>query len=84
MNVRVERDGPVAIVTTGSHDGLRDWRAYRDRLRRAGVTHHAINFFHRDPGTFWTSAARLAELIDELRPEVIHAHAGVPSASAAS
>jgi glycosyltransferase involved in cell wall biosynthesis len=75
-------DGPVAIVTTGRHDGLRDWRAYRDRLRRAGVLHYSIDFFHRDPSTFWASADRLAALIDELRPEVIHAHAGVPSAGA--
>jgi glycosyltransferase involved in cell wall biosynthesis len=75
-------DGPVAIVTTGRHEDLRDWPAYRARLRRADVSHHTIDFFQRDPGTFWASADRLAALIDELRPDVIHAHAGVPSAGA--
>jgi glycosyltransferase involved in cell wall biosynthesis len=74
--------GPVAIVTTGRHDDLRDWPTYRARLRRAGVTYHSIDFFHRAPSTFWTSVDRLAALIDQLRPKVIHAHAGVPSAGA--
>ncbi|MEZ5319972.1 MAG: glycosyltransferase, partial [Vicinamibacterales bacterium] len=74
--------GPVAIVTTGRAGDLEDWRTYRQRLRRAGVVHHAIDFFHRDAETFWTSAGRLADLLRDLRPAVVHAHAGVPSAGA--
>lgn len=76
------RHGPVVLVTTGRQGGLRDWESYRRRLRRAGVTLHAIDFFRRDPETFWSSADRLAGLIAELRPGVIHAHAGVPSCGA--
>jgi glycosyltransferase involved in cell wall biosynthesis len=74
--------GPVTLVTTGRRDGLEDWPAYRRRLRRAGVVHHAIDFFGRQEAGFWMSAARLAELVRELKPGVIHAHAGVPSCGA--
>ncbi len=75
--------GPVAIVTSGrTDDGQRDWDSYRRRLRRAGVTHHTIDFFHRADGVFWSSVSALAEVIRDLRPGVIHAHAGVPCCGA--
>lgn len=74
--------GPVTLVTTGRRDGLEDWPAYRRRLRRAGVVHHPIDFFGRQEANFWASAARLADLVRELEPGVIHAHAGVPSCGA--
>jgi glycogen(starch) synthase len=76
------REGPVVLVTTGSRDGLDDWRAYRSRLRRAGVTHHSIDFFHRSEDRFWSSATQLARLLRDLKPAVIHAHAGVPTCGA--
>jgi glycosyltransferase involved in cell wall biosynthesis len=76
------RQGPVVVVTTGRSDGMSDWPSYRRRLRRAGVTHHTIDFFHRDSEIFWTSASALAALIDDLKPGVIHAHAGVPTSGA--
>jgi glycosyltransferase involved in cell wall biosynthesis len=75
-------EGPVTLVTTGRRDGLEDWPAYRRRLRRAGVVHHAIDFFGRQEAGFWASAARLAELVRDIKPGVIHAHAGVPSCGA--
>jgi glycosyltransferase involved in cell wall biosynthesis len=75
--------GPVVIVTTGRHGDHPDWPAYRTRLRRAGVTHHAIDFFHRDDEPFWPRVARLAALVRDLKPGVIHAHAGVPACAAA-
>src|SRR5689334_16745938 len=71
--------GPVAIVTGGRTGDQPDWPAYRTRLRRAGVEHHQIDFFHRDAQTFWTSVAELRTLVGELKPAVIHAHAGVPA-----
>ncbi len=75
--------GPVAIVTSGrTDDGQSDWESYRRRLRRAGVTHHTIDFFHRSDGMFWSSVSTLADVIRDLRPGVIHAHAGVPSCGA--
>jgi glycosyltransferase involved in cell wall biosynthesis len=75
--------GPVAIVTTGKSDGMSDWPAYRRRLRRAGVTHHTIDFFHRDGATFWIGIDALSRLLVEFKPSVVHAHAGVPAAAAA-
>ncbi len=76
------RHGPVTIVTTGQSGADGDWRTYRTRLRRAGVTYHAIDFFHRGEGQFWSSVADLDALIREVRPAVIHAHAGVPTCGA--
>jgi glycosyltransferase involved in cell wall biosynthesis len=77
------RDRRVAIVTTGASDGMSDWPAYRRRLARAGVTHHAIDFFHRDGPVFWGGVERLTKLLQRLEPAVIHAHAGVPAAACA-
>jgi glycosyltransferase involved in cell wall biosynthesis len=74
---------PVTIVTTGGSDGMSDWPAYRRRLARAGVTHHAIDFFHRDGPVFWGGVERLTKLLRRLEPAVIHAHAGVPAAACA-
>lgn len=75
------QQGPVAIVTTGHRGDHPDWPAYRARLRRAGVSHHAIDFYHRDE--FWPGVALLAALVRDVRPAVIHAHAGVPACAAA-
>jgi glycosyltransferase involved in cell wall biosynthesis len=77
------RNGPVEIVTTGQADGQSDWRSYRAALRRAGVAHHTINFFHRGDGQFWSSVMQLETLLRRLRPAVIHAHAGVPACALA-
>jgi glycosyltransferase involved in cell wall biosynthesis len=75
--------GLVTIVTAGSLGAEGDWAAYRARLRRAGVEHRTIDFFNRDEATFWSSANALANLIREIAPGVIHAHAGVPASGAA-
>jgi glycosyltransferase involved in cell wall biosynthesis len=76
------RHGPVTLVSTSRHEALADWPSYRRRLRRAGVTHHTIDFFHRDATGFWRSTSALADVIRAVRPAVIHAHAGVPSCGA--
>lgn len=76
------RSGAVAIVTTSRSNGLEDWPVYRRRLRRAGVTHHTIDFFHREPGVFWPGAEALANLYRQIGPAVVHAHAGVPACGA--
>jgi glycosyltransferase involved in cell wall biosynthesis len=73
--------GPVVLVTTGRSAELQDWRAYRQRLKRAGVVHHAMDVFHRDAETFWSNARKLADLLRDVSPGVVHAHAGVPSAA---
>jgi glycosyltransferase involved in cell wall biosynthesis len=76
------RQRRVTLVTTGTSAGLSDWPAYRRRLRRAGVRHVAIDFFHRDQSSFFAGVTRLAALIRDIEPAVVHAHAGVPSAGA--
>lgn len=73
----------VALVTAGLSGYDRDWPAYRRRLARAGVSHHAIDFLHRDDAVFWSGVERLAALLRHLRPAVVHAHAGVPAAACA-
>lgn len=73
---------PVVMVTANAAGELRDWPAYRRRLRAAGVAHHTIDFFHRDGPAFWMGVEALATLIRRTRPAVIHAHAGVPTAAA--
>jgi glycosyltransferase involved in cell wall biosynthesis len=75
--------GPVAIVTSGRRGPARDWPDYRRRLARAGVRHYRLDFLSRDSRTFAANTARLASLIDEIEPGVIHAHAGVPSLGSA-
>jgi glycosyltransferase involved in cell wall biosynthesis len=77
------RCGPVAIVTAGRRGDHPDWPAYRARLRRAGVEHDTIDFFHRDSETYWRSVAALRDLVGRMRPSIIHAHAGVPACAAA-
>lgn len=77
------RHGSVTLVSTGRHDTLTDWDRYRRRLRQAGVVHHTLDFFHRDAAVFWPSTRALADLIRDLRPAVIHAHAGVAACGAA-
>lgn len=77
------RRRPVVLVTTGRHERLADWPAYRRALARAGVRHVALDTFHRTPDTVWSSAAQLADLVTALRPHVVHGHAGVPTGIAA-
>ena len=77
------RQGPVAIVTSGRNGDRPDWPAYRARLRRAGVEHHTIDFFHREDGQFWPRVHALTDLVRHFLPAVIHAHAGVPACAAA-
>lgn len=73
------RRAPVIVVTTGRLGALADWPAYRRRLRHAGVRHVTLDTFQRAPESMWTSAARLAALIGDVQPRVIHAHAGTPT-----
>lgn len=79
---QVDGGDEVVVVTSGSSRGLRDWPAYRRRLRQAGVRWHGIDLFDRHPEVFWASQARVRTLVERWRPAVIHAHAGVPTSAA--
>jgi glycosyltransferase involved in cell wall biosynthesis len=74
--------GPVVVVTSDRNGIDRDWPEYRRRLRRAGISHRRLDFLRRDAHILCASTMRLARLIDELEPGVIHAHAGGPSLGA--
>ena len=69
----------VHLATTGRTDTERDWPAYRTRLRRAGVTWHRLNTFDRRPESLWPAVERATALLSALSPDVVHAHAGVPT-----
>jgi glycosyltransferase involved in cell wall biosynthesis len=69
----------VHLATTGRSGAERDWPAYRRRLRQAGVTWHPLNTFDRRPESLWPTVNLASQLLDRLRPDVIHAHAGVPT-----
>jgi glycosyltransferase involved in cell wall biosynthesis len=73
----------VHVATSVSSRGLADDPSYRRRLRALRVTHHRLDSFDRAPEVVWASARRLAGLAAEIRPAVVHAHAGVPSCLAA-
>ena len=73
------RGADVHIATSGPSGKERDWPAYRRRLAKAGVTWHRINTFDRRPESLWPAIVRATALIRELQPDVIHAHAGVPT-----
>ena len=76
------RRGPVIVVTSSRRGLDRDWPEYRRRLRSAGVVHAAIDLLSRDRHVFRASVGRLRDLIERHRPDVVHAHAGVPSLAA--
>jgi glycosyltransferase involved in cell wall biosynthesis len=73
----------VTVVTTGRSRGGSDWPAQRQRLRRAGVAHVRLDFFAREPNVFWPSVDALGRLLAKQRPDVAHAHAGVPACALA-
>lgn len=73
----------VRIVTASVSSGERDWPEFRRRLRRAGVAHHRIDLFRRAPEVFWPAVDRLRSVLVEMRPAVVHVHAGVPATAAA-
>lgn len=69
----------VHVVTSGSSKGQADWPAYRRALARMGASWHRIDTFDRSAESFWSTVNDLACLLDDVRPHVVHAHAGVPA-----
>ena len=73
--------GDVALATSSRWCGAAaDWPSYRKQLSADGVRHHRIDFLDRDAAVFWQSVGAVTKLIEQWRPAVVHAHAGVPSA----
>lgn len=82
IDQQTQRD--VAVVTSVSSRGQRDWPAYRRSLAASGVAHHRIDFFDRDPAVYRPSVDALDRLIAAWRPDVVHTHAGVAACAAAA
>ncbi|AMY10384.1 Glycogen synthase [Luteitalea pratensis] len=73
----------VHVVTSVNSRGLSDWQPHRRAASRLGVRHHRIDTFDRDPASFWPATGAIGDLLNHLRPAVVHAHAGVPAAAVA-
>ena len=73
----------VWITTSAPSGGQTDWPAYRRRLTNAGVSRVRIDTFDRSPATYWNCVDRLVALVDQIRPDIVHSHAGVPACATA-
>jgi glycosyltransferase involved in cell wall biosynthesis len=80
---QVDEGHRLWITTSAPVANQKDWPTYRARLTKAGVSRVRIDTFSRSPETYWDSVSRLAALIDEIRPDIVHTHAGVPAATVA-
>lgn len=72
----------VGIVTSPPAGELRNWPAYERRLACAGVRRWSVDLFHRGEESFWIAVAKMREVIDEFEPDIVHTHAGTPTAVA--
>lgn len=77
------RDYRVGLVTSGQSKGEVDWPSYVERIDTAPIPRFTVDLFDRDPGVFWRSVDDLARLVRDWRPDIVHAHAGVPACAAA-
>jgi len=72
----------VALVTSPQSGELRNWPAYERRVSSRGIRHDRIDLFHREGATFWPAVVAMRRAIDDFKPDVIHTHAGTPTAIA--
>ena len=72
----------VALITSPRCGELRNWPAYERRIGARRIRHERIDLFHRDAATFWPAVSAMQAAIDSFRPDVIHTHAGTPTAIA--
>jgi glycosyltransferase involved in cell wall biosynthesis len=72
----------VALVTSPRSGELRNWPAYERRVAARRIRHDRIDLFHREAATFWPAVAAMQKAIESFRPDVIHTHAGTPTAVA--
>ena len=73
----------ITVATSGLEGSLRDWPAYRRRLRAAGVRHIGVNTFARTPEAFWPAVEELRTTLRRWAPDIVHTHAGVPATAVA-
>ena len=79
--VEQARRHEVHLVTTGTGHGTRDWPAYVRAAQAAGVRMHAIDTYARDAASFWQAVRDIGDLLDLVRADLVHTHAGTPTAA---
>ena len=72
----------VALITSPVSGDLRNWVEYDARLKKRGIPQRRLDLFHRDSQAFWTAVTEMRQAIDDIRPDIIHTHAGTPTAVA--
>jgi glycosyltransferase involved in cell wall biosynthesis len=72
----------VGVITSPSTRELRNWPAYDRSLARSGAWRSRIDVFHREADSFWPAVSAMRRAIDEFAPDVLHTHAGTPTAAA--
>jgi glycosyltransferase involved in cell wall biosynthesis len=72
----------VALITSPAAGDLRNWPAYDRRVAKSGARRRRIDLFHRDSESLWAAVQQMRAAIDELEPDILHTHAGTPTAVA--
>ena len=72
----------VALVTSPRSATLSNWPLYDRRVANLGIRHDRIDLFHRDSPSFWTAVTEMTRTIEAFGPDIVHAHAGTPTAVA--
>jgi glycosyltransferase involved in cell wall biosynthesis len=70
------------VVSSGETTRLQDWPDLVERLGNGGIPYHQINLFDRDGAIFQESVESLEALLRSCKFDLLHAHAGVPAATA--
>ena len=72
----------MTVITSPVSGDLRNWTEYDSRLKRRGIPRRQIDLFHRDSQVFWAAVTEMRQAIDEIQPDILHTHAGTPTAVA--
>ena len=72
----------VVLVTSPASGDLQNWATYDRRVARSGAGRRRIDLFHRDSESFWSAVEQMREAIDDIKPDILHTHAGTPTAVA--
>jgi glycosyltransferase involved in cell wall biosynthesis len=72
----------VRLVTSPAAGDLRNWPSYERAIAAAGIPHDRIDLFHREAATFWPAVVSMRQILDDFKPDVVHTHAGTPTAIA--
>jgi glycogen(starch) synthase len=72
----------VGLITSPASGELQNWATYDRRVAKSGARRRRIDLFHRDSESLWTAVEQMRQAIDEIEPDILHTHAGTPTAVA--